>query len=117
MSVINSCPPFQAGFRLNQHVQVIGPIILFPRAVFAWHIENTDAVDADSLMIFGMVQPKVDTLIIGIGSGETTANIGKTILKFAHEFKINTEILSTELVSYETDFTHLSYTRTVKFSI
>lgn len=78
---------------------MIGPIILFPRAVFAWHVESTDKVDADSLMIFGMIQPKVDTLIIGIGTNETTKNIGKTILKFAHEFKINVEILSTELVS------------------
>lgn len=92
---------FQFGFRINKHVQVIGPIVLFPRAVFAWHVESPQKIDFDSLMIFGMVQPKVDTLIIGIGSDETTKNIGATILKFAHEFKINVEILSTELVCYE----------------
>lgn len=46
-----------------------------------------------------MIQPKVDTLIIGVGSDEVTKNIGTTILKFAHEYKINVEILSTELVS------------------
>lgn len=90
---------FQAGFRLNQQLQVIGPIILFPRAVLAWHIESAQKVDADSLMIFSMIQPKVDTLIIGVGTDEITKNIGTTILKFAHEYKINVEILSTELVS------------------
>lgn len=46
-----------------------------------------------------MIQPKVDTLIIGVGTDEITKNIGTTILKFAHEYKINVEILSTELVS------------------
>lgn len=83
---------------MNQHVQVIGPIILFPRAVFSWNIKNADKIDADSLMIFGLIQPKIDTLIIGIGDHDTTANIGSTILKFAHYHKINVEILSTELV-------------------
>lgn len=84
---------------MNQQLQVIGPIILFPRAVLAWHIKNAEKVDADSLMIFSMIQPKVDTLIVGVGSGEVTKTIGTTILKFAHEYKINVEILSTELVS------------------
>lgn len=78
---------------------MIGPIILFPRAVFAWHVESPEKVDLDSLMIFGMIQPKVDSLIIGIGSEEATMNIGKTLLKFAHDYKINAEILPTELVS------------------
>lgn len=80
---------------------MIGPVVLFPRAVFAWHVEMPEKIDFDSLMIFGLVQPKVDTLIIGIGSDETTKDIGTTILKFAHEFKINVEILSTELVSLQ----------------
>lgn len=72
---------------------------MFPRAVLAWHVQSAEKVDTDSLMIFSMIQPKVDTLIIGIGSDEVTKNIGTTILKFAHEYKINVEILSTELVS------------------
>lgn len=78
---------------------MIGPIVLFPRAIFAWHVESPEKIDFDSLMIFSMVQPKVDTLIIGIGSDEATKEIGTAVLKFAHEFKINVEILSTELVS------------------
>lgn len=78
---------------------MIGPIVLFPRAVLAWHVESAEKVDADSLIVFTMIQPKVDTLIIGVGSDDVTKTIGSTILKFAHEYKINVEILSTELVS------------------
>lgn len=77
---------------------------MFPRAVLAWHVEGVEKVDADSLMVFSMVQPKVDTLIVGVGSNEVTKNIGTTILKFAHEYKINVEILSTELVSEKQTF-------------
>lgn len=91
----------QCGFRLNNYVQVIGPIILFPRAVFSWNIESVDKVTDDSLMIFGLIQPKVDTLVVGIGDLDTSANIGKILLTFAHKHKINIEILSTELVSLE----------------
>lgn len=89
---------FQFGFRLNSHIQVIGPIIVFPRTVFSWNVESVEAINSDSLMIFGMVQPKVDTLIIGTGEHETTSHIGKNILEIAHKYKINVEILTTELV-------------------
>lgn len=85
---------------MNQRIQVIGPIIVFPRTVFSWHIESVEKVNSDSLMIFEMVQPRVDTLIIGTGEGETTSHIGKNILEIAHKHKINVEVLSTQLVGF-----------------
>lgn len=90
---------FQYGFRLNNHIQAIGPIILFPRAVFSWNIESVERINSDSLCIFSLIQPKVDTLIIGTGEFETTSHIGQNILEISHHHKINVEILSTELVS------------------
>lgn len=84
---------------MNQHVQVIGPIILFPKTVFSWHIESVEAITSDSLSIFSVIQPKVDTLIIGTGEFDTTKHIGKNLLDIAHKQKINVEILTTELVS------------------
>lgn len=71
---------------------------MFPRTVFSWHIESVDTITSDSLCIFSVVQPKVDTLIIGTGEFETTTHIGKNLLEIAQKHKINVEILTTELV-------------------
>lgn len=71
---------------------------MFPRTVFSWNIESVDTITSDSLCIFSVVQPKVDTLIIGTGEFETTTHIGKNLLEIAQKHKINVEILTTELV-------------------
>lgn len=84
---------------MNQQIQVIGPVIVFPRAIFSWHVESVERINADSLTIFSLVQPKIETLIIGTGENETTLHIGKNILEISHKHKINVEILTTELVS------------------
>lgn len=84
---------------MNQTVQVIGPIIVFPRTVFSWHVESVERINSDSLMLFSLVQPRIETLIIGTGEHESTSHIGKSILEIAHKHKINVEILTTELVS------------------
>lgn len=91
---------FQYGFRLNQHVQVIGPIIIFPRSVFSWNVEVVEAITADSLMIFGVIEPRIETLIIGTGADETSMKISTNLLELARKLKINVEILSTQLVSF-----------------
>ncbi|XP_055312010.1 NADH dehydrogenase [ubiquinone] 1 alpha subcomplex assembly factor 3-like [Sitodiplosis mosellana] len=94
------------GFRLNQQISVIGPVIVFPRTVFSWHVESVERINADSLVIFGLVQPRIETLIIGTGEFETTSHVGKNILEIAHKHKINIEILTTELAC--TQFNYLN---------
>lgn len=90
----------QHGFRINKYVQVIGPVIVFPKTVFSWNVRSLDFITPDSLSIFRIVEPKVETLIIGAGEHEPTAHLGKTILAVSHELKINIEILSIELVQW-----------------
>lgn len=87
----------QYGFRLNENIKTLGPIILFPRAVFAWHISCLEDINEDSLCIFHMVQPKMDTVIIGIGDKPVTAKIAKAILEMTRKYGINIEILTTEV--------------------
>lgn len=90
---------FQVGFRLNHTIKVIGPIITFPKTVLSWHIESFERINADSLMIFGLIQPRIETLIIGAGADETSSSkLGQSVLEIMHKFKINVEILTTELV-------------------
>lgn len=88
------------GFRLNRNVQVIGPIIVFPHTVLSWNIEDVKAINADSLMLFALIQPRIETLIIGVGESEPTEHIGKHILEFSVKHNINVEILTSELVSF-----------------
>lgn len=92
------------GFRLNGKILAIGPIILFPRAVFSWNIECVERINSDSLCIFSLIQPKVDTLIIGHGEFETTSHIGQSILEISYHHKVNVEIMTTELVSFNCDY-------------
>lgn len=44
-----------------------------------------------------MVQPKMDTVIIGIGDKPVTAKIAKAILEMTRKYGINIEILTTEV--------------------
>ncbi|XP_031622285.1 NADH dehydrogenase [ubiquinone] 1 alpha subcomplex assembly factor 3-like [Contarinia nasturtii] len=95
------------GFRLNRVIKVIGPIIVFPKTVFSWHIESFDRLDSDSLMMFGLIQPRIETLIIGAGNYETsTSEMGKNILEISQKHKINVEVLTTELAC--TQFNYLN---------
>lgn len=82
---------------MTDNIKTIGPIILFPRAVFAWHISDLDDINEDSLCIFQMVQPKMDTVIIGTGDQPTTPKIAKAILEITRKYRINVEILTTEM--------------------
>lgn len=86
----------QYGFRLNDNIKTLGPIVLFPRAVFPWHISCLEDINEDSLCIFYLTQPRVDTLIIGTGDQPITREIGRTILEVTRKHRINIEILSTE---------------------
>lgn len=74
----------------------IGPIVLFPRSVFPWKIERLEDINEDSLCIFYLTEPKVDTLIIGTGDQPVTKEIAQTILEVTRKHRINIEILSTE---------------------
>lgn len=78
---------------------MIGPTILFPKAVFSWNVAGPKFVTAESLSIFGLVEPRIETLIIGTGEELTSQNVGKAILEISHKYKLNIEVLCTELVS------------------
>lgn len=81
---------------MNGSIKTLGPIVLFPRCVFAWNIARIEDINEDSLCIFYMIQPKIDTLIIGTGDKPITPAIGRTILEVTRKHRINIEILSTE---------------------
>ena len=58
----------QYGFLLNNGLRAMGPIAIFPDAVFQWKIKDTLSVNADSFKLFEIVHPKPDIIIFGFGS-------------------------------------------------
>lgn len=88
----------QYGFRLSNSICAIGPIVLFPRSVFHWNIESVAEISEESLCMFHIVTPKIDTLIIGAGDQQVQPAISKQIFNFMRKHKINVEIHPTEQV-------------------
>lgn len=47
------------GFYINEKIQVLGPIVLFPKAIYSWNIESPDEINQNSLSLFTMLEPKL----------------------------------------------------------
>lgn len=85
------------GFRLNHGFKIIGPIALFPCSVYSWNVGNLNDVNEDSLCLFHLVQPKIETLIVSLGDITPIPNeIISSILKITQKYQINVEILTTQ---------------------
>jgi len=82
------------GFVLNNGFTARGPIAIFPRTVLGWDVENSDGVTPESLVMFTLLEPKLDILIIGVG--DVGRKIPVETLKMLRQKKINFEILSTD---------------------
>ncbi len=82
------------GFTINQNIQAVGPVILFPKTIFSWNVEGPEDINERSLSLFKHLEPRVDILIIGTGDGHTKIN--PEIAKWLIRNKINNfEILRT----------------------
>lgn len=88
---------------------MLGPIIVFPKTVFSWNVESVAAVTSESLSIFTMIEPKIQTLIIGTGEKHTSLISGKTILEISTKHQLNVEVLPTELVCFDLYYTFSLY--------
>jgi NADH dehydrogenase [ubiquinone] 1 alpha subcomplex assembly factor 3 len=84
----------QFGFSINKHIKVLGPILIFPKTIFSWNIEDTKEINEKSLSIFKLIQPRVDVLVIGIG--DKYEKVNPDVPKWLIQNKINNfEILPT----------------------
>lgn len=86
----------QIGFRLNNGVYVLGPMVIFPRTVLSWNIDSIEDVNEDSLSLFGLLEPKLDILVLGMGEPSNSTRLTKQIISFMVKNKINVEVLPTE---------------------
>lgn len=84
------------GFRLNQGFVVLGPVAVFPRSIISWNVSNVDDINEDSLCLFHLVQPKLETLLISVGDVAVPKETVRCILDLTRKHNINVQILSTE---------------------
>lgn len=86
----------QAGFRLNNGINVVGPMAIFPRTVLSWNVGTADEINEASLSLFAILEPKVDILVLGVGDEKITPAFSKKIIEYMRKHRINVEVLSTE---------------------
>lgn len=86
----------QAGFRLNNDMTVLGPMVIFPRSVLSWNVTNVNDINEESLSLFTVLDPKIDILVVGVGNKLKDLSFHKKLFPFSHKYKINLEILSTD---------------------
>lgn len=82
------------GFRLNNGFNVRGPMAIFPKSVLAWDVASAEKVTLESLILFTLLEPKLDVLIIGVG--DTGKQIPRETIIALQKKRINFEILTTE---------------------
>ncbi|XP_037032096.1 NADH dehydrogenase [ubiquinone] 1 alpha subcomplex assembly factor 3 [Bradysia coprophila] len=86
----------QDGFRLNNGLNVIGPMAIFPRTVMSWNIATADDINEESLSLFQVLDPKIEILVIGIGDTAATPALSARINAITRKLNINVEVLGTD---------------------
>lgn len=85
----------EVGFRLNNNFTVLGPMIIFPRSVVSWNINDASEINEESLSLFTVLEPKVDLIVLGIGDDTDKLPKSFNILKFMRKYNLAVEILPT----------------------
>ncbi|XP_022188383.2 NADH dehydrogenase [ubiquinone] 1 alpha subcomplex assembly factor 3 [Nilaparvata lugens] len=85
------------GFRLNNGLFAVGPVILFPSTVISWNVANDEDIHEESLSIFSKIEPKFDIVLVGLaGKVSESGEHMNRIQKIFHRLKINCEVMNTE---------------------
>lgn len=85
----------QVGFKLNNGLRIVGPLVIFPKSVLSWKVGGLVDVNEESLSLFTVLEPKLDVLVLGVGSEKRTPEFDKRILHFGNKYKINMEVVPT----------------------
>ncbi|XP_062596567.1 uncharacterized protein LOC134258024 [Saccostrea cucullata] len=78
----------------NENIRIIGPTVFFPREVLHWNVRGIEDINEASLSLFTLIDPKVDILLIGVGTH--MERLSPEALKYLRVNKINFDVLPTE---------------------
>lgn len=83
----------QLGFRLNNNLLALGPIICFSNSIMAWYIEDDKDISEDSLSLLFNLEPMPSVVILGIGDNTYRKQIDKVVLAAIKKYGCNIEVL------------------------
>ncbi|KAK5646253.1 hypothetical protein RI129_004717 [Pyrocoelia pectoralis] len=86
----------EVGFRLNNNITVLGPMVIFPRSVLSWCISSMEDINEESLSLFTILEPSIEIIVLGVGDTMQNSTFYQRLLPFMKKHKINMEILPTE---------------------
>lgn len=86
----------RVGFRLNNGLFILGPMVVFPTSVLAWNVANDDDITEDTLSLFLHLEPKPDVLVVGLGDTDIANAFDNRIMKLLYKEKICAEVLPTD---------------------
>ncbi|XP_043266770.1 NADH dehydrogenase [ubiquinone] 1 alpha subcomplex assembly factor 3 [Venturia canescens] len=85
-----------SGFKLNNGVWVLGPVIIFPKSIISWNIGSSEDINEESLVLFKILQPKLDILILGLDQKyENSVPFIQTVKTLGKKIGMNIEICQT----------------------
>jgi NADH dehydrogenase [ubiquinone] 1 alpha subcomplex assembly factor 3 len=80
------------GFIVNQ-VEMRGSIMVFPNFSVLWNVSKMEDITVESLQLVHLMQPNVETLIVGCG--KTLAhNLDKSVYEYFKERGIVVEVMN-----------------------
>ncbi|KAB0798430.1 hypothetical protein PPYR_09423 [Photinus pyralis] len=86
----------EVGFRLNNSVTVLGPMVIFPRSVLSWCIRDIRDINEESLSLFTILEPSIEIIVLGVGDSLENPKFYQSLLPFMRKHLINIEVLPTE---------------------
>lgn len=72
-----------------------GPIVVFPNVCLSWRVAKPVDITPESLRLFFMLQPRLDILVLGVGSSKNIDLIRKNVTQAIHKERIGLELLPT----------------------
>jgi len=84
------------GLKLSNNFTVFGPCILFPRTILSWNVASARDITPESLVLFSLLEPRLDCLVIGVGDGSIQPPNPPELIGYCRRLGINLEILNTE---------------------
>eukprot|EP00731_Ephydatia_muelleri_P003794 Em0001g3794a len=71
----------------------MGSVALLPRALLHWKVSRFEDLTPESFVLFHLVQPKLDLVVLGTGS--KVRRVPPEIYAYLKKFKINLEVQDT----------------------
>lgn len=90
----------RVGFRMFDKSFLYGPIACFPNVAFSWRVLRADLITPESLELFFALRPKLDVVVLGVGSKRNLDAVRKRVVPAFSKHRIGLELMVTVSVFY-----------------